>query len=94
MDMVKIDPLALRRSTRFAYPKFPEPFLESIRVMANSKNKKENVHAAASEEYCEKMGKNNGWKLIEIRDNGDKILPKDCVFEGEQTSFEDTRYGD
>ncbi|HEY9636831.1 MAG TPA: hypothetical protein V6D14_25750 [Coleofasciculaceae cyanobacterium] len=62
--------------------------------MADSKNKKENIHAAASEEDCETMGKNNDWKLIEVRDNGDKILPKDCVFEGEQTSFEDTRYGD
>jgi hypothetical protein len=43
---------------------------------------------------CEDMGKKYGWELIEVRDNGDKILPKDCVFEGEQTSFEDTRYGD
>jgi hypothetical protein len=62
--------------------------------MSGSKHKKENIHAAASEEDCEQMGKNYGWKLIEVRDNGDKTLPKDCVFEGEQTSFEDTRYGD
>jgi hypothetical protein len=24
------------------------------------------------------MGKNYGWKLLEVRDNGDKTLPKDC----------------
>jgi hypothetical protein len=35
------------------------------------------------------MGKKYGWELMEIRENGDKILPKDCVFEGEQTSFQD-----
>lgn len=65
-------------------------------VMSDKKKKRdiENVHAAASDEYCEEMGKKYGWKLIETRNNGDKILPKDCVFEGEQTSFEDTRYGD
>lgn len=60
-----------------------------------SQNKgQENIHAAVSDEACEEMGKNHGWKLIETRDNGDNILSKDCVFEGEQTSFEDIRYGD
>jgi hypothetical protein len=48
------------------------------------KERKENVHAAASDKDCEDMGKKYGWELIEVRDNGDKILPKDCVFEGEQ----------
>jgi hypothetical protein len=58
------------------------------------KERKENVHAAASDKDCEDMGKKYGWELIEVRDNGDKILPKDWVFEGEQTSFEHIRYGD
>jgi hypothetical protein len=30
--------------------------------------------------------------LIDIRPNGDRILSVDCVFDGEQTSFEDERY--
>ena len=57
--------------------------------MNNGNNSNENIHAAASDEDCDKMGKKYGWKLIEVRDNGDKNLPKDCVFEGEQTSFQD-----
>lgn len=56
----------------------------------NEKTKrKENIHAAVSDEACEEMGKKYGWELIETRNNGDKILPKDCVFEGEQISFQD-----
>ncbi|MBE9125449.1 MULTISPECIES: hypothetical protein [unclassified Coleofasciculus] len=57
--------------------------------MNNSNNGNENIHAAASEEDCEEMGKKYGWKLMEVRNNGDKTLPKDCVFEGEQNSFQD-----
>jgi hypothetical protein len=41
---------------------------------------------------CVKMGERNGWDLIDIRPNGDRILSVDCVFDGEQTSFEDERY--
>ncbi len=50
--------------------------------------KKENIHAAANAECCEKMAKKYGWNLLEVRDNGGEVLKKDCVFEGEQTSFE------
>jgi len=56
------------------------------------KQEDENIHAAVSEEDYKKMGKKYGWELKRIRDNGTPILSKDCVFEGEQTSFEDTRY--
>nr|WFD61339.1 MAG: hypothetical protein [uncultured cyanophage]WFD61412.1 MAG: hypothetical protein [uncultured cyanophage] len=53
------------------------------------KKEEQNIHAAASAGYCEKMAKRNGWKLVDVRPNGDPILPKDCVFEGKQTSFQE-----
>lgn len=53
----------------------------------------ENIHSATDKEQCRKMGKRNGWKLKRIRKTKDPILKVDCVFYGEQTSFEDTRYG-
>ncbi|MBP0022051.1 MAG: hypothetical protein J7647_31400 [Cyanobacteria bacterium SBLK] len=57
-------------------------------------DKKKNVHAATDPGKCREMEKKYGWKLIEIKPTKGKILKVDCVFEGEQTSFEDTRYGD
>ncbi|HIK30006.1 MAG TPA: hypothetical protein IGS17_19280 [Oscillatoriales cyanobacterium M59_W2019_021] len=57
--------------------------------MSQNGKRQENIHAADSDEACEEMGKKYGWELMEIRENGDKLLPKDCVFEGEQTSFQD-----
>lgn len=57
--------------------------------MANP-NGKENKHAAASEEDCEKMGEKYGWKLLRVEETENPILSVDCVFEGEQTSFQDT----
>ncbi|MEM6840493.1 MAG: hypothetical protein AAF609_27135 [Cyanobacteria bacterium P01_C01_bin.120] len=54
----------------------------------------ENVHSATDPEQCEKMGARNGWKLKRVKPTKDSILKVDCVFVGEQTSFEDTRYGD
>jgi hypothetical protein len=53
-------------------------------------NKNENVHAAATKTDCKNMAKRNDWQLVRIDDNGDRILPYNCVFEGEQTSFQDT----
>lgn len=53
---------------------------------------KENRHAATSKEQCKEMGKRNRWKLIRVEPTGNSILKADCIFEGEQTSFEDDRY--
>ena len=53
---------------------------------------KKNVHAATDAKKCEEMGHKYGWKLKEVRPTKNPVLRVDCVFEGEQTSFEDTRY--
>lgn len=53
---------------------------------------KQNVHSAVSPDDCLNMGRRNGWNLLWTRENDDPILSTDCFFEGEQTSFEDTRY--
>jgi hypothetical protein len=38
------------------------------------------------------MEQKYGWKLKAIKPTLDPILKVDCVFHGEQTSFEDERY--
>jgi hypothetical protein len=38
------------------------------------------------------MAQKYGWNLIGVEETSVKNLPYDCVFEGEQTSFEDMRY--
>ncbi|MDY7002596.1 MAG: hypothetical protein SWX82_01115 [Cyanobacteriota bacterium] len=63
--------------------------------MSNNDKNPENIHSATTPEECEKMEQKYGWKLKDIRFNKEqKILKVDCVFEGEQTSFEDSRYDD
>ncbi len=57
-----------------------------------SKNNK-NIHAATDPEKCREMEQKYGWKLVEVRQTKDKILKVDCVSPGEQTTFEDNRYG-
>jgi hypothetical protein len=52
----------------------------------------ENVHAATDPKRCEEIGRRYGWKLKRVRPTDDPILKVNCIFEGEQTSFEDTRY--
>jgi hypothetical protein len=52
----------------------------------------ENVHAAATPQACAEMGNRYKWKLKRVRPTGDPVLKVNCIFEGEQTSFEDTRY--
>ncbi len=43
----------------------------------------------------QKMQQKYGWKLKDVRINKkQEILKVDCIFEGEQTSFEDSRYDD
>ncbi|MEM6501398.1 MAG: hypothetical protein AAF685_06130 [Cyanobacteria bacterium P01_C01_bin.89] len=56
------------------------------------KQRPQKIHAAATPQDCAKMGDRNGWDLLDIRPNGDRILSVDCIFDGEQTSFEDERY--
>jgi hypothetical protein len=40
------------------------------------------VHAAASRQHCKDMADRYGWRLVDSKLNGDKILPVDCEFEG------------
>lgn len=54
--------------------------------------KPENIHFAVSPEDCARMGQLNGWNLKAVKPSGDRILKAKCIFDGQQTSFEDTRY--
>lgn len=54
----------------------------------------ENIHAATDPKQCREMGARYGWRLKRVEPTKDPILKVDCIFDGEQTSFEDTRYGD
>jgi hypothetical protein len=54
--------------------------------------KKENIHAATDADKCEEMGRRYGWELKRVEPKNNPILEVDCVFFGEQTSFEDDRY--
>ncbi|MBD2184822.1 hypothetical protein H6S82_01125 [Planktothrix sp. FACHB-1355] len=54
--------------------------------------KPENIHSATDPQKCRDMERKYGWKLKAIKPTSDPILKVDCVFEGEQTSFEDERY--
>lgn len=56
-------------------------------------SEQENVHGATDPQKCREMERKYGWKLKRIKPTKDKVLKVDCVFEGEQTSFEDERYG-
>lgn len=51
----------------------------------------ENVHAATDPQKCRDMGKRYGWELLGWRKTNNPVLKVDCVFKGEQTSFEDER---
>jgi hypothetical protein len=52
----------------------------------------ENIHGASDPQKCREMGKQYGWRLKTVKPAKSTILKVDCVFEGEQTSFEDERY--
>lgn len=45
-------------------------------------------HAAAAPSDCQRMAKNNHWKLVDVRPNGSSKLPVDCIFKG-KTTFDD-----
>ena len=59
-----------------------------------SDRSQENIHATTDPEQCDGMANRNGWKLKRVEPTNGPILKVNCVFYGEQTSFEDTRYGD
>ena len=58
----------------------------------DSQADQENVHGATDPSRCEAMAKRYGWQLKAIRRTRGAMLKVDCVFFGEQTSFEDERY--
>ncbi|MEG4213451.1 hypothetical protein [Microcoleus sp. S13_B4] len=51
--------------------------------------KPENVHHVTDPELCEKMGEKYHWRLKEIRVTRNTPPDVACVFDGEQTSFQD-----
>jgi hypothetical protein len=57
-----------------------------------SNHNPENVHSATDPQKCREMEQKYGWKLKASKPTRDPILKVDCVFHGEQTSFEDERY--
>jgi hypothetical protein len=48
-------------------------------------------HAAADEECCDEMAEKYGWKLVDVEETGNDVLPVDCVFDGE-TEFPQSYY--
>ena len=52
----------------------------------------ENIHSATDPQKCLEMQQKYGWELKDIRPTRDSTLKVNCVFYGEQTSFEDKRY--
>ncbi|MBW4507802.1 MAG: hypothetical protein KME64_14995 [Scytonematopsis contorta HA4267-MV1] len=60
--------------------------------MTEEPREKENRHAVTKPEFCRKMARKYGWNLKRIERVGGQGLPYECVFEGEQTSFEDMTY--
>ena len=60
--------------------------------MSEERENQENIHAATDRQKCIEMGKRYGWKLKRVKPTDDPVLKVDCIFYGEQTSFEDERY--
>jgi hypothetical protein len=56
-------------------------------------DEEENVprHAAADADSCREMADQYGWKLVDVENTGDPVLPVDCVFDGE-TKFPPSYY--
>ncbi|NER96276.1 MAG: hypothetical protein F6J86_20935 [Symploca sp. SIO1B1] len=52
----------------------------------------ENIHSATDPNQCREMERKYGWRLKTIRRTRDPTLKVNCVFYGQQTSFEDKRY--
>ncbi len=50
---------------------------------STGRERRETVHAAASERDCKRMAERNKWTLLRVEKTDVKDLPFDCVFEGE-----------
>ena len=64
------------------------PRSKQIMAQENQNRDSENVHYAASEEDCRRMEVRQGWRLKRTERVGNGILSTQCVFDGEQTSFD------
>jgi len=53
-----------------------------------------NIHAVTNKDRCREIAKKYKWKLIETRETNDSILKVECIFEGQQTTFEVNEEGD
>ena len=58
----------------------------------DQQNTEENIHSATDPDKCREMARRYGWKLKRIKQTRDPILKVNCVFYGQQTSFEDERH--
>ncbi|MCC3439567.1 hypothetical protein [Microcoleus sp. PH2017_05_CCC_O_A] len=52
----------------------------------------ENIHSVTDPEKCREMERRYDWKLKKIKVNKGLPLEIDCIFHGEQTSFQDFWY--
>lgn len=63
-------------------------------MLRKRKRPSTNKHWVTDPQKCEEMGRRNGWELIDVKvREPNEVLSTECIFAGEQTSFEDTRYG-
>ena len=64
--------------------------IETVRNRVEQEpSEQENVHSATDPEKCREMERRYGWILKRVKTNKDLPLEVDCVFHGEQTSFQD-----
>lgn len=64
--------------------------IETVRNRVEQEpSEQENVHSATDPEKCREMERRYGWTLKRVKTNKDLPLEVDCVFHGEQTSFQD-----
>jgi hypothetical protein len=59
--------------------------------MSEPQSQNKSRHAAADEECCDEMAEKYGWKLVDVEETGNDILPVDCIFEGD-TEFPKSYY--
>lgn len=48
-------------------------------------------HAAADKDCCEEMESKYGWRLVDVEETANPVLPVDCVFDG-KTEFPPSYY--
>lgn len=54
-------------------------------------NENKSRHSAANDDCCDEMAETYGWKLVDVEETRNPVLPVDCVFEGE-TEFPRSYY--